>query len=581
MTYDPQQQRPEEQTTNSNRETLNIQQPGENANTGFDWGVVRAAREAAGRQSKVPQANDPSVGLKDVLLSAAAAPTDIISGNAQLFKAGNQRLDDKASEYRSGEKKPLIDIPVSPEMLRVMQENSGNLLSRAGNAVIGGVGDLAQSASKEIKSNYSEGAKEAAAMDFITFERDKNKNVTGIKAGAGLFDKDAWMINAIPSISQMFLTASGAKLGANAVERMAEKGAYNRLIKVLPEEAARATAKETAQMAKRRAQVTGFVGVSTGTAQGQGGNDPELYRAFTMIDLERSNSTFMKAARQAKKVLTVSTTSMPDFIIRNFMRDSIHSWAINKDGFKPVTASWAGFKKALRTDDSLVDMMFAGATFGGGYSNVYDPASTAKTIRSVLRRKGYNDSQIHEFESSIARNSKEVMGKIEQGLHKYKNLSEAAENANRLATYEAAIKSGKSKAQAAFESRDLMDFSMMGASNIMINLSDMLPFFNARMQGLSKLGRGIKENPREVLKRGGMITAASLALMALNWDDKRYEELQDWDKDTYWHAWIGDQHVRFPKPFEIGLMFGTLTGLGAVFAVPWLSAIEVRADGNH
>ncbi|EPE5133929.1 TPA: LPD38 domain-containing protein [Yersinia enterocolitica] len=287
-------------------------------------------------------------------------------------------------------------------------------------------------------------------------------------------------------------------------------------------------------------------------------NDPELYRAFTMIDLERSNSTFMKAARQAKKVLTVSTTSMPDFIIRNFMRDSIHSWAINKDGFKPVTASWAGFKKALRTDDSLVDMMFAGATFGGGYSNVYDPASTAKTIRSVLRRKGYNDSQIHEFESSIVRNSKEVMGKVEQGLHKYKNLSEAAENANRLATYEAAIKSGKSKAQAAFESRDLMDFSMMGASNIMINLSDMLPFFNARMQGLSKLGRGIKENPREVLKRGGMITAASLALMALNWDDKRYEELQDWDKDTYWHAWIGGQHIRFPKPFEIGLMFGTL-----------------------
>ncbi|EOZ1715641.1 LPD38 domain-containing protein [Yersinia enterocolitica] len=287
-------------------------------------------------------------------------------------------------------------------------------------------------------------------------------------------------------------------------------------------------------------------------------NDPELYRAFTMIDLERSNSTFMKAARQAKKVLTVSTTSMPDFIIRNFMRDSIHSWAINKDGFKPVTASWAGFKKALRTDDSLVDMMFAGATFGGGYSNVYDPASTAKTIRSVLRRKGYNDSQIHEFESSIARNSKEVIGKIEQGLHKYKNLSEAAENANRLATYEAAIKSGKSKAQAAFESRDLMDFSMMGASKIMINLSDMLPFFNARMQGLSKLGRGIKEDPREVLKRGGMITAASLALMALNWDDKRYEELQDWDKDTYWHAWIGGQHIRFPKPFEFGAIFGTL-----------------------
>ncbi|MEQ9721311.1 LPD38 domain-containing protein [Yersinia alsatica] len=287
-------------------------------------------------------------------------------------------------------------------------------------------------------------------------------------------------------------------------------------------------------------------------------NDPALYRAFTMIDLQRSNSTFMKAARSAKKLLTVCTTSMPDFIIRNFLRDSIHAWAINQDGFKPAVASWKSFRKALRTDDTLVEMMFAGATFGGGYTHVYDPASTVKNIRNILRRKGYTDSQIRTFDSSIVRNSKEVMDKVRQGLHKYQHLSESVENANRLATYEAAIQSGKSKAQAAFESRDLMDFSMMGASTLMINLSDMLPFFNARMQGMSKLGRAIKSNPAEVLKRGGMITAASLALMALNWDNERYEELPDWDKDIYWHAWVGDQHIRFPKPFEMGLIFGTL-----------------------
>ncbi|MBL3524113.1 hypothetical protein IM876_15650 [Serratia plymuthica] len=288
-------------------------------------------------------------------------------------------------------------------------------------------------------------------------------------------------------------------------------------------------------------------------------NDPELYRAFTMIDLERSNSAFMKAARQAKKVLTIGTTSMPDFIVRNFLRDSLHSWAINKDGFKAVTDSFKGFNKALKTDDSLIDMMFAGATFGGGYSNVYDPASTARSIRSVLRRKGYTDSQINEFESSIVRSSKDVMDKLGAGLEKYRHLSEAAENANRLATYDAAIRSGKGKAQAAFESRDLMDFSMMGASKIMINLSDMLPFFNARMQGLSKLGRAIKSDPQGVLKRGGMITAASLALLALNWDDPRYEELPDWDKDTYWHFFLpGGLHIRMPKPFEFGTFFATM-----------------------
>ena len=287
-------------------------------------------------------------------------------------------------------------------------------------------------------------------------------------------------------------------------------------------------------------------------------HDPELYRAFTMIDLQRSDAAFLKAARQAKRVLTIGTTSMPDFIIRNFMRDSLHSWAINKDGFKPIVASWQGLKKGLKTDDTLIDMMFAGATFGGGYSNVYDPSGTAKTIRNVLRKKGYKDSQIREFESTIVTNGREALSKIGAGLDKYRHVSEAAENANRIATYEAAIKSGKSKAEAAYQARDLMDFSMQGASKLVINLSDMLPFFNARLQGLSKLGRAIKEDPKEVSKRSAYIAGASLALLALNWDNDKYEELPDWDKDTYWHAFIGDQHIRIPKPFEIGLLFGTL-----------------------
>ena len=223
-----------------------------------------------------------------------------------------------------------------------------------------------------------------------------------------------------------------------------------------------------------------------------------------------------------------------------------------------MTDSWRGLNKALKHDDSLIEMMFAGATFGGGYSNVYDPSSTASNIRKALRRKGYKDSQIREFESSIVTTSKQALNKLEAGLNKYQGWSEAGENANRIGTYDAAIKDGKSKAQAAFESRDLMDFSMMGASNIMITLSDMLPFFNARMQGLSKLGRAIKADPMGVAKRGGLITAASLALLAMNWDDDRYEELPDWDKDTYWHFFMGEQHYRIPKPFEIGLMFGTL-----------------------
>ncbi|WP_279499537.1 LPD38 domain-containing protein [Aeromonas veronii] len=86
----------------------------------------------------------------------------------------------------------------------------------------------------------------------------------------------------------------------------------------------------------------------------------------------------------------------------------------------------------------------------------------------------------------------------------------------------------------------------------------MLPFFNARLQGLGKLSRELRDNPREIAKRAGMITAMSLGLLAANWDDERYEELPDWDKDANWHFFVGDQHFRIPKPFEIGVMFGTI-----------------------
>lgn len=37
-----------------------------------------------------------------------------------------------------------------------------------------------------------------------------------------------------------------------------------------------------------------------------------------------------------------------------------------------------------------------------------------------------------------------------------------------------------------------------------------------------------------------------------------YNDLPDWDKDLNWHFWLGDEHFRIPKPFEVGLMFGTL-----------------------
>ncbi|GJC03746.1 hypothetical protein KAM385_07750 [Aeromonas hydrophila] len=286
-------------------------------------------------------------------------------------------------------------------------------------------------------------------------------------------------------------------------------------------------------------------------------DDPDLYRAMTFFD-RQPFGTMVNVAAKAKRLLTAGVTASPEFMLRNFLRDSLSSWAISKDGFKPVIDSIKGVKKTLAMEGSTIDVMFSGASFLGGYVNGNDPTAMADSVRKSLRRKGMTPEQIAKYEKSIVRNAAQAKGVVADVWDKYSRYGEALENANREAVYDAAIKAGKSHAQAAFESKDLMDFSMLGAARFIQGASMVLPFFNARIQGLGKLSRELRDNPRDIAKRAGMITAMSLGLLAMNWDDERYEELPDWDKDANWHFFIGDQHFRIPKPFEIGVMFGTI-----------------------
>ncbi|AYO65398.1 hypothetical protein E3D14_08760 [Aeromonas salmonicida subsp. salmonicida] len=285
--------------------------------------------------------------------------------------------------------------------------------------------------------------------------------------------------------------------------------------------------------------------------------DPDLYRAMTFFDRQPFGDMVNMAAK-AKRLLTAGVTASPEFMLRNFLRDSLSSWVISKDGFKPVIDSIRGMRKTWKMEGSTIDVMFSGASFLGGYVNGNDPTAMTDAVRKSLRRKGMTPEQITQYEKSIIRNVSQAKGAVADAWSKYNRYGETLENANREAVYEAAIKAGKSHAQAAFESKDLMDFSMLGAARTIQMAAMVLPFFNARIQGLGKLTRELRDNPREIAKRAGMITAMSLGLLAMNWDDERYEELPDWDKDTNWHFFVGDQHFRIPKPFEIGVMFGTI-----------------------
>jgi len=88
-----------------------------------------------------------------------------------------------------------------------------------------------------------------------------------------------------------------------------------------------------------------------------------------------------------------------------------------------------------------------------------------------------------------------------------------------------------------------------------------IPFWNANVQGIDKLVTELRgPNKAKVWRRLGTLTAASIGLALLFHDDDRLKELEDWEKNYFWHLPLGKDGpmIRLPKPFEVGLLFGSV-----------------------
>jgi len=271
-------------------------------------------------------------------------------------------------------------------------------------------------------------------------------------------------------------------------------------------------------------------------------DDPILFRALSSIN-QKSWGAWMSLLRGPKRLLTSWVTLDPGFMIANFMRDALSAFVISRDKFIPMAAGLKGFAKALVKDEDMRTLLSSGASFESGFISQGDPETTKRMLKAKMKDKSFArtvlDSPVKLYEA-------------------WKAIGSAAENANRLAVYQAALRAGKSKAQAAYEAKDLMDFSMSGDWPMIQFLIQTVPFMNARLQGLYRLGRGAAEHPVAFTMKGALVGMAGLALWFAFKDDERYKDLEDWDKDTYFHFWIDDQHYRLPKPFEIGAIFNTI-----------------------
>ena len=272
-------------------------------------------------------------------------------------------------------------------------------------------------------------------------------------------------------------------------------------------------------------------------------DDMLLYRSLSSIN-KKQFGEWINLFRAPKRLLTTLITTDPAFMLSNFTRDTGSAFVIGRDhGNLPVLSAIKGFKQALLEDEAMRTLVGAGAAFENGYITGGDPRQTKKLLKAAMKKRSFSQS---------------VLDTPQKLIRAWLHLGSSIENSNRMAVYNAAIAAGKSKKQAAYEAKDLMDFSMGGDWPVIQFLIQTVPFMNARAQGNYRLARGAYDHPVAFTIKGLIISMAGLALYGAFKDDERYKGLATYDRQAYYHWWIGDKHYRLPKPFEVGAIFNTI-----------------------
>ncbi len=281
-------------------------------------------------------------------------------------------------------------------------------------------------------------------------------------------------------------------------------------------------------------------------------HDPLILESISALSWEGFDSRMMKAMRKFKRALTLGVTISPEFRIANLMRDTIHSVAVGKlqyNMFDNVFGKgWSGTKK-----DSLVN---AKTLAGGGQIHFGHQFGADPEAAKLLIQKGIKKETILDNPTDLKR----FTGIFHKAWDSWNEVGSRLENINRAALYQNRVKE-VGELRANFEARDLMNFTNSGAASSIRFLTQVVPFLNARMQGLDKMGRAFadKEQRKQFVMASSGVALASIALYLAFKDDDDFKEREQWDRDTYWWFKLpgSDIAYRIPKPFEVGAI-GTM-----------------------
>lgn len=263
--------------------------------------------------------------------------------------------------------------------------------------------------------------------------------------------------------------------------------------------------------------------------------DEDIYEALTYLDEARAlDIPGWGILNKLSRTLRAGATTAPEFLLRNPVRDQFMAYVQSEYGYVPFLDLAKGIFEITRQGPAYRKWMAAGGMNSSLYGLDLDGAN--QTVKELMG----------EFDS-----------KKLSPFHWLRVMSALMEEGTRVAEFANALKKSAGTETAVRASREIStDFARHGAKTAAIR--GISTFWNARVQGYDRLYRAMKKNPaRFWAKVTTGIVVPSLIEYALNRDDEEYWELPQWRRDYFWNFRLGDTLVPIPKPFELGLVFGT------------------------
>jgi len=278
-------------------------------------------------------------------------------------------------------------------------------------------------------------------------------------------------------------------------------------------------------------------------------SDTLLYRSIASFNRKGPKTVIGKFMNAVRRVGQTTVTLTLDFMTANLWRDTLHAWAFSRHGFMPVIDTVKGIKSRALSDPAYAEFIANG---GGLSSYLLDQKEMESHLRYLYTRKKVDIRWVMHLPH------KAFMGMT--------ILADAAEMATRIGEFKKAIARGESPREAAYSAREVsVDFAMRGDSEIVNMAYNQILFLKAAMNGMDRFYRGFvkDDNKKAIWVKSGLIALASVALYLINRNNKCYQDIEDWERDTHWHVFIPkvdnpadcskDYFVmKFPKIWEIG-----------------------------